>query len=487
VDKHCELYCKTCQVSVCSTCIATGKHKEHDISEILKRLSTETQSLIQKDLKELETSIYPQYEERVSDVQTEKAELTRNYERLTTAADQQGYVWHREITAIVEKKKSDIEEMKSKHAAVLDKQSDELTHRITELRQIIQGLKKLLDSNDVTLASTYKSRNGEFRQLPHNVRVTLPRFSWPTIDTEQLHQLFGSLSSVATEQDNAMTSPDSASSPAIKPLLDEPSITATIDTGYIPLSVSCLNDDKIWTCENNKIMKLLNLQGELLTSIQTDSGGKPGDIAVTRDGDVVYTDYKHSTVNIVKKKQKHTVVTLHGWGPLNVCCTSSDDLLVTMVSANRKQSKVVRYSGSTEKQTIQFDDEGHPLFSPSRYNTRYISENRNFDICVADREAKEVVVVNQSGKLRFRYTAHLSNIREPFSPRGITTDSQSHILIADINNGFIHILDQDGQFLRYIQNCDLRYPYGLCVDIRDNLFVSENTWPSPKVKKIKYL
>ncbi|XP_056015320.1 E3 ubiquitin-protein ligase TRIM71-like [Ostrea edulis] len=484
VGKNCEMFCEKCDIPVCSTCVTSGKHEGHRLSDVLKKLGSKTQNL-QKDLEELETRIYPRCEEMAYDVQTEKAELETKYGKLTTAADQQGEILHREITAIVNQRKSDIAEMKNKHLAALNKNTDEVTNRITELRQIIQDLKKILASNEVSLTSTYKSRNSEFRTLPPKVRATFPIFSPPKINKDQLNEMFGSLSalSINTEHGDTMKSAEAVSSPPVKPLLDEPRLTATIDTGYRPLSVSCLNEEQVWTRGDNEIMKLINLRGKLLTSEQTESGETPQDIAVTRDGDLVFTDYRNKTVNLVKNKQIQTVITLQGWVPLYVCSTVFDDILVTMISDDGKQSKVVRYSGSTEKQTIQFDDQGHPLYSFD-FLPKYISENNNLDICVADNKASAVVVVNQSGKLRFRYTGHPFNTEESFDPRGITTDSQSHILTADYYNHRIHILDQDGQFLRYIHNCGLYGPYGLCVDIRDNLFVANG---DNKVKIIQYL
>ncbi|XP_048767617.2 tripartite motif-containing protein 3-like [Ostrea edulis] len=266
--------------------------------------------------------------------------------------------------------------------------------------------------------------------------------------------------------------PSTVCSPLFRPFLDVPYRIAENYTEYEELcSVRCLNDEVVWTCGDNNIMKIFNLQGELLTSIQTESGNDPQDITVTRDGDLVYTDTDNKTVNLVKNKHIEIIIILQGWKPFHLCSTSSGDLLVFMCSGDETQTKVVRYSGSTEKQSIQFDDQGRPLYSSG--NIKYLSENRNLDICVADNGASAVVVVNQSGKLRFRYTGHPSDTKESFNPVGITTDSQSHILIADFQNARIHILDQDGQFLRYIWKCRLREPWGLCVDSRDNLFVAE--------------
>ncbi|XP_078309616.1 uncharacterized protein LOC144617992 [Crassostrea virginica] len=162
------------------------------------------------------------------------------------------------------------------------------------------------------------------------------------------------------------------------------------------------------------------------------------------DGALLYSEGTTRRVYKVKDDQTEEIIRLQGWIPGNLCVTSSGELLVIMRSEDETQSKVVRYSGSTVKQRIQFDN-GQPL-----------------------------------------YTGHPSPTKnKPFKPYGITTDSQRHILTVDGDKHCIHILNEDGQFLRFIDNCDLEDPYGLCVDSNDSLFVCE--FYRGSVKKIKYL
>nr|XP_034310821.1 uncharacterized protein LOC117684116 [Crassostrea gigas] len=491
--KHCELHCEQCDIPICTQCVSSNEHLGHKAIDIMKIFDTKKE-LLKNDLQELDISLIPKYHEIAAAISIQETELEKHSKSLTIAICKRGEELHREIDETIRKRKTEINQMQIKCLAALDKEKTEISQSISFITQRIVNLKKLLDSNDLYLVSAYKSKNDidRFRKLPPFLRAKFPCFSSKKINTELLNQEFGMLSAFSIdshEHDNKMEIPRTVSLSSVvghSRLIDQPKVITTIDTDFKNLlSVACLTDQQIWTRGKSNIIKLYNLQGELLESIRTKSEQMPRDITVSKNGNLVYTDFFDRTVNILKNKQISEVMRFQRWRPLRVNSTVSGDLLVTMVGDKKKRTKVVRCTYSTDNQTFLFDSKAQPLyFSPPNRSIYYVIENKNRDICVVDGTACAVDVVNQAGKLRFKYTGPPCASKKPFCPVGICTDSQNRILIADNANDTIHILDQNGQFLKYIDNCDFHEPYGLCVDTRDNLSVTECS--IGKVKIIQY-
>nr|XP_034328925.1 tripartite motif-containing protein 2-like [Crassostrea gigas] len=298
------------------------------------------------------------------------------------------------------------------------------------------------------------------------------------LSREENKKQLDTLLETSMETEGTMRSGDTSSDESSPPVMVIAQIKTKFGGSKRLHCVSCLTDEAIWLAGDDKTMRLYNLQGELVRSIETKSENWPQDIEVSKTGELVYSDKWDKTVNIENTSDIKELIRSTEWMPRGVCLTSTGGLLVVMVRG--QQTKVVRFSGSTETQSIQFDDKRQPLYSTGEL----ISENRNLDICVSDPGAHAIVVVNEAGKLRFSYAGARTTTKEPFDPRGITTDSQNWILTSERFNSRIHIIDKDGQFLRYIEDSDLRSPHGLCIDTRDNLFVAESK--TGKVKKIQY-
>nr|XP_022286647.1 uncharacterized protein LOC111099601 [Crassostrea virginica]XP_022286649.1 uncharacterized protein LOC111099601 [Crassostrea virginica] len=484
-NKPCEFQCKDCTIFLCSHCLASKQHnKEHELLK-LDEIFNEKKDHIQKDKEEIKKQLLPTFEDIASELENQIANIDVDYRKLTMEMSKHRKELHREVDKEINQREKEIDENKAKHLSILQKHLEEIKQLQSLMQETLHDLNEIMNSNETTPIIHYSSKNQEFSKLLPKVIVSMPRFIPKPIEKEELCSLIGKLIPLSTTLEERVFTAKKPNT-AVRELLDEPEVLNTIKTGHEKIfNVTCLHEKEIWTSGQTADIQCFNTQGDLQKTTKTKSGDWPNDIAVYSDGALLYSDLKTKTVYKVKNDQTEEIIKLQGWTPTNLCATSSGDLLVTMYSDDKTQSKVVRYSGSTVKQTIQFDDDGQPLYSGNS-NTKYITENRNLDICMADSEAGAVVVVNQAGKLRFRYTCPPSSTKnKPFQPLGITTDSQSRILTSDCYNQCVHVLDVEGQFLRYIDNCDLKYPFGLGVDSDDSLFVCEGL--KGNVKRIRYL
>ena len=455
-NKRCELQCEQCDNLICTLCVASKIHKHHDVNDLTIFYENKLADL-KLDIQEFENSIYPKYQETMSEISVREGEIIEHSQALKANLKKQGRLLHREIDTIMEKMQSEIDDMDAQNIAAIEKHKGVINSTINEICKVMQDLKKLLDSNDVSFISKYKSSNEKFRKMPPKLAVSSLKFEPRIIHSDKLRELFGFIS------------------PSDREFLSVPFIEANVITDPTnSTSVSCQSNEGFWTiCSDNRIR--FQTVGRSICAKRRE---RPADIALTRYGDIVYTDLSDRSINIVTNSKTQLLFRLKEWWPFYVCSTSSGDLLVTMSSGSyERRNKIVRYNGSTETQSIQWDEKGEH-FTDSGIGP--LIENRNLDICVVDRRA--IVVLNADGKLRFRYSGRSVHKDKQFMPIGITTDSLGRILALDFASKSIHILDQDGNFLRFIDNCSLENPSSICVDSNDNIYVSDVN----RVKKIQY-
>lgn len=160
----CKRLCEECDIPICDRCEKHSGHLNVDIIEHFKS----KKEVLQKDLRELEKFIYPRYQEILSSIPVQKAELNKCSKKLIIDLNKRSDVWHREIDLIVKNMKYDVNDVESKHLSVLNKHEDNISNTIADITLIIAKLKKLQNSKDVSVVSEYKSRNAEFRRLPNS-------------------------------------------------------------------------------------------------------------------------------------------------------------------------------------------------------------------------------------------------------------------------------------------------------------------------------
>ena len=144
-----------------------------------------------------------------------------------------------------------------------------------------------------------------------------------------------------------------------------------------------------------------------------------------------------------------------------------------MTDAKGYACRVVRFESSEERQIVQYDSKGEKLFTNWK-REKYIKENRNGDICVADYIGKAVVVTDKRGTFRFQYTT-------AYCPIGIATDSQAQIIVR--YTPALHIIDRNGHSLHKLYSIQ-SWIEEAGLDIDDILYFAET---NGTVKKIQYM
>ena len=237
----------------------------------------------------------------------------------------------------------------------------------------------------------------------------------------------------------------------------------------------------------NETITRIDIHGAVRDTVTTTCLDWPSGISVTRGRELIYSDNNSRTVKIVRHGKSETLITTpQGWRPLTLCCTSSGDILVHVYtgSGRQKKNKIIRYQGQNMKEEITKDGQGNSIFKDGKYSL-CMSENNNGDVCVSDLNVDTVVVVDKTGRIRFRYDGAPARREKSFDPRGIVTDALSQIIVTDYNNDCLHVLDQDGQFLRCVDDCGLEKPVRLSVDSEGRLWVVSGK--SGEIKVIEYL
>lgn len=458
---RCELYCKDCLKATCVLCVST-EHKKHDLTDI-QQIIENSMHRMTIDLAELENVIVPKFKNLLADVPIAVLDKV-----LTDIQDQED-----EICKIARDVGS---QMRDKIKTCKQKNEDIkfLAERMAiDLNETISTLKNNLISFDFANMMSYESKNENCKDALKNTDMLCPFFLRRPIEQKQVMSMFGEIF-------------------FLKKILETPVVLNTIQSPYGNnngsnlCNVLCEGKEKLWTCGDNGTIFGIDRSGLLLKTFKPRAIVRA--LAVDLKQDLMFIVGRDDTDTQVYKIECGKVLTLLNllsWLPRGLCYTPKNELLVSMRSTNKKRSRVLRYSGITVTQIIENDSQGRPLFSVGNYRSMlHLTENGNGDICVADCARGAVVVVDGSGDFRFKYngnpTTHMNSSQ--FKPFSIVNNINFQLLITDSSNDTIHIIDWDGNFIRYIE-----YPCagGITIDTDHNLVIGDSK--TGLIRTIKYL
>ncbi|XP_062622405.1 uncharacterized protein LOC134283894 [Saccostrea cucullata] len=481
--QKCEAHCQQCDGPVCIKCLSGPIHKGHDIVDMADIIAAKREK-IKRETEKIEDIISENTAQDKS-TETKLSKSMAHYADLQKQTKDNRKHWHLEVDNIFNKMESLIQSLRDHQITSLKSCQSNLRSQNSSMIQTVQENKEILKSNKVSDVNNYQSKLKEYKEIPQIPDFSLPSFQTNSVQGRELSIELGEYKATLT-QTSLSSLTDVVSFLSVKELLEEAKVIANIPTNVKKLyKVVCVGSDKACISGEDKIITCVDIHGAVHGTVTSTCVDFPNDITVTRHGELIYSDGYNGTVNIVRDWKTETLITTpKGWIPIGLCCTRSGDILVGMSTTDKSHHKIVRYQGQRVTQEIDKDENGDPIYQGGE-NAVFVVDNYNGDIVASDGNAITVVVVDRTGKVKFRYNNKPPGGKKSFCPEQIVTDSMGHIIVTDPLNKCLQILDQNGQFLRCVGKLGGDTPGGLSVDSEGRLWVG--ILNSTKVRVIQYI
>ncbi|XP_062587761.1 tripartite motif-containing protein 2-like isoform X3 [Saccostrea cucullata] len=485
--KEIDIYCKDCNIPLCSKCSTMQEHQRHCFVD-LETIYTDKFELCKKELSKIHNYFVPTSHDLQREVREDATEVKQIMDSIRTSMKAEAESLKNMVDTVLSENMEELNQIEQSLLEKLKSQEKTFDDYIAYLSDLVKEFQSYLSSTELTNFTTKLPENLKIKSIPETTKPVTPEFSSAQYNKNDVAKLLGKVfksdrkaelrrvkpmeiptiatsiksTSEQTKQDKHVKS-DKKQTMSLSATKVRKFRVPGVDNAF---HVSLDQSHRLWISDINSNLVQTDLQGNVIQKIET-SGGTQGYHTVTQNEDLIFTDYDKNVINRITQDNNITEFIKTGdWRPLSIHSSHiNGDLLVGMVTD--EEAKVTRYNKTgKELQSIQRDNKGQELYG----EPNYITENINGDICTSD-YYKGVVVVNKSGQHRFSYTGQKSK----FHPYGICTDVIGHILVCDTDSKFLHLLDQDGQLLSLLltKQQGVYNPGSVCVDDENNFYLGQ--------------
>lgn len=471
-----DFHCKECDVPLCSKCLTKPSHQGHTFFDLSTLYADNCQTCLEK-IDQIRQHLFPTSKHLQEETKTDATVIKKTMNSLRSELKAEATNFKSIVDMVTLEYIDQVNKLEESLTQDLRNQDKTYEDYILYLNKLIKyffaylSLTKLEDNP--LISSSFQA---VIKPIPETSNLIPPVIEAGQFSKENIEKLFSRIHVPdVTPQKRKIKSMDFASrrsySTFVKPTLSLSSSVSKIreytlsgiDNAW---HISIGQSQKLWVSEINGNFVQTDAKGNHIQKTKTSGGF--GYHTVTKNGDLIYADESNNVITKITPGYKIIEFIKTGnWRPFSIHSSIiNEDILVGM--KKDEEVKVTRYSNAgKEKQNIQRNNKGNKVFG----FPYYITKNLNGDICTSDLDKHAVVVVTASGKQRFCY----ANPESEFVPRGLCTDVLGHILVCDYSSETIHMLDQDGLFLRLLltKKQGVDHPCSVCVDAENNLYVGQ--------------
>ena len=379
------------------------------------------------------------WEEALKQVQEITVNFLQNIDETDIGLEARAKDLHKQVDDILSQSRQDLQKIKSSGLANLQGQE----------KYLADGLQQLRDTKE----SREENSDEAIPVTPETVQISL--FIKGEDDVKSMKEIFGHILAQSASQKGTDKKGEDSSTPetiesksslSTRSLVQTPPILSTFNVMTYSPQIICAGQGLAWLKidhNNVHLLKLVDKNGSSKQTIRTDFS--ISEVALTSNGEILLLNSQNRSIKSVSQQGQITTLFRTSSYPSSLCCLHNGDIVVAFSSDN----KVTVYNGVGHiKQTLDNIRFQRPM--------KLAVNKVNQDIYVKchSHNGNLVTAVTVYGQLRYEYVGQDEDTQ--FQPEAVCTDMMGHILIADSGIQAIHILDQDGQLIRYIDNLILR-------------------------------
>ena len=428
--------CQQCQLPVCELCTGNPDHKGHVFSKL--------QDIFQEKIKQLHSKLLLGHTSKI-EVLIKKEKFESNLMDVQNRMISKCQHLHELIDHVLQKNTVELKEFQRK-------ENDQIQENLKAIDTFISDLMEHLDemSNNLPAQKLIHLKLGSLSQdLMEFSKTEKPDFdeNETTCTLQEVNDLFGKLKlpQISTRWESGIEIDKTVDDEGVY-VPEEPQVLLATSFN-VPSNVTHVSAEsakRAWVSDFFGDLYLIDDTGNEIHRLKTLSSGS-GCHTMTKEGDLLYISPDKEIWKVSKDFEIKGLKNFKTHALIACCIYSShfnEDILVGFRSKNSsKAGAVSRYSDSLEE-SFTFMDEALYEYP------QYITENINRDVIVSDPTKGVLVVTDAGGKHRFNYMGHSKDSQ--FEPNGICTDSQAHIMVADLITSSVQVLDKDGQFLFFL-------------------------------------
>ena len=475
-SKLCFMFCRSCDVLVCSNCISSS-HKKHDLESI--------DQVCMEKIEKLE-EIKDQISQNLVRCKSENKDLEKDdymWDSMSVDAikkiDVRENKMKEEIGKYAQGLRDNIEKNNRKNKQMMlekAKEIDKTKITLEDQQEKIQTAKKSAKAEIIFAAA--KEHGGSVSDLSFTkLRPEIQEFVSGELN---ISKSFGILSSVKLSNKSHDT---------------ELKVLKSYTTDLSDVSrLVLLDKTTAWISSyTDKIIKKVVIDDKIQTI--KDIPVQIYDMTLTKSNDILISSINSSDVKLITQSgQVKPFLSVSPLKTTGIHVTHNNDIILGVMEdgdtyklTDKSCRKIIVFGeNKKKKQSYQYNKHKQRLFT-----FPYRITDVNSDIVVIDLTSNQdgrVVVLGKEGGVKWIYQGHpqINTEDKPFDPCDIVTTSVSNVIVADCINDTLHVISGEGELLTYKVMLDQGVigPESLDIDIWGQLWVGCSTYKGQSDAKV---